>query len=46
MRSTSELGRWERRAIGTVVLAIVVIFVVGTIVGMRAIVAWLLGLLG
>jgi len=46
MRSTSELGRWERRGIGTVVLAIVVIFVVGTIVGMRATVAWLLGLLG
>jgi hypothetical protein len=45
-RVVSKPRRWERRAIGAAVLAILVVFAVGTIVGMRAIVAWLRGLLG
>jgi hypothetical protein len=45
-RVVSKPGRWERAAIGTAVLAILIAFIVGALVGIGAIVDWLRGLFG
>jgi hypothetical protein len=42
-RLVSKPGGWARRAIGAAVLAIVVSFIIGAIIGLRAIVDWLRG---
>jgi len=42
----SKPGPWERRVIGAAVLAVIVAFIVGVIIGMGAIVAWLRGFFG
>jgi hypothetical protein len=46
VRASATAGPWARRIIGAAVLAICIVFLVGTIVGVRAIVAWLRALLG
>ena len=42
-RVVSKPGGWARRAIGAAVLALVVSFIIGAIIGLRAIVDWLRG---
>jgi hypothetical protein len=46
MRSVSQFGRWERATIGAVVCGVLIAFVIGVFIGVRAIVVWLRVLFG